>query len=188
MNHRWANFIGILWVTVVAWTGCRNDLGDVADFEMLDQDAAQRMTGAILEYSEMGVPSHRLRAGTMERSSEEEAVWTVGEGFVLDVLAKDGAGSAALSADRGTFEETSRFLKAEGNVQLVGEGGDTLLTELLYWSADSDRVHTPAAVEVLTPTGVLRGTGLESDARFERYTILQPTGTFLIDTTRSSAP
>lgn len=175
-------------MAVVAGTGCRNDLGDVADFETLDQDPAQHMTGATLEYSEMGEPSHRLRAGSMERSSEEEAIWKVDGGFVLDVLEKKGEGSATLSADHGTFDEGERFLRAEGQVQLVGQGGDTLLTELLYWSADSDRVHTPAAVQVVTPTGVLHGNGLESDARFERYTILQPTGTFLIDTTRSTTP
>lgn len=168
--------------------GCRNDLGDVADFETLDQTAAQSMEGATLEYSEMGQPSHRLRAHAMERSSEEEAVWTVSGGFVLDVLSNGNQGSASLSADHGTFSEASRFLKAEGGVQLVGEGGDTLLTELLYWSADSDRVHTPAAVEVLTPSGVLRGQGLESDARFERYSILRPTGTFLIDTAQTASP
>ena len=71
-------------------------------------------------------------------------------------------------------------------MRLVGPLGDTLLTELLYWSADSDRVHTPARVEVRTLEGILRGTGLESDARFERYRILEPTGTFVIDTTRTS--
>jgi hypothetical protein len=58
---------------------------------------------------------------------------------------------------------------------------------LLFWSADSDRVHTPARVEVRTSEGTLRGTGLESDARFERYRILRPTGTFVIDTTRTAS-
>ena len=124
----------------------------------------------------------------MERSSEAQAQWVVRGGFTLDILPSSGQGASSLRADRGQFAEESRFLKAEGQVRLIGEGGDTLLTELLYWSADSDRVHTPALVEVLTPEGVLRGQGLESDARFERYSILQPTGTFLIDTTRSSAP
>jgi hypothetical protein len=61
-----------------------------------------------------------------------------------------------------------------------------LLTELLYWSADSDRVHTTAPVEVRTPEGTLYGRGLESDARFQRYSILEPTGTFLVDTTTST--
>lgn len=173
-----------LWVL----PGCRNDLDEVSDFETLDQDAAQSMTGATLEYSEEGVLSHRLRAAEMERSSEVQAVWSVRGGFTLDVLPSAGQGAASLRADRGTFAEESRFLKAQGHVRLIGEGGDTLLTELLYWSADSDRVHTPADVQVLTPAGVLQGQGLESDARFERYTILRPTGTFLIDTTRTEQP
>ena len=60
------------------------------------------------------------------------------------------------------------------------------IRDRLYWSADSDRVHTTAPVEVRTPEGILRGTGLESDARFQRYRILKPTGIFLVDTTDSA--
>ena len=96
---------------------------------------------------------------------------------------EDGRKGALLHADEGRFGEVNRHLEARGNVILIGPSGDTLLTELLYWSADSDRVHTPARVAVRTAEGTLFGTGLESDARFERYRILKPTGTFHIDTT-----
>jgi hypothetical protein len=134
------------------------------------------------------VASHRLNAAFMERSSEEDATWEVSGGFQLEVLPKGEMDGALLAAEMGTFAEASSFLQAEGNVVLIGEGGDTLHTELLFWSADSDRVHTPAPVEVRTGEGILRGTGLESDARFDRYRILQPTGIFLIDTTQNNTP
>ena len=105
----------------------------------------------------------------MERFSEENATWKVTDGFQLEVLPSGDSG-ALLSANQGTFAEESRFLRAEGGVVLIGEGQDTLHTELLFWSADSDRVHTPAPVESRTPQGILTaGTGLESDARFNRY-------------------
>ena len=168
-------------------TACRNDLEEVADFETLDHGPAQSIEGADMQYSEDGVPTHRLVAAFMERAAEEEAAWEVRGGFNLEVLDGEGGDGATLHADEGRFEEETRFLEARGGVSLVGPSGDTLLTELLYWSADSDRVHTPARVEVRTPEGTLRGTGLESDARFERYRILRPTGTFVIDTTRTAS-
>jgi len=175
-----------LFATVLTVVGCRNSLEEVSDFETLDNGPAQTIEGADMEYSEDGVPTHRLRAAHMERTAEEQAGWDVRGGFDLEVLDDAGGRGAILHAREGRFEEESKHLIARGGVRLVGPLGDTLLTELLYWSADSDRVHTPARVEVRTPEGVLRGTGLESDARFERYRILQPTGTFVIDTTQTS--
>lgn len=168
--------------------GCQNDLAEVSNFENLDDGDAQVLMGARLTYSEEGIPTHTLKAKDMRRSSDAEGSWSVRDGFQLDVLGADGVVEASLSATRGTFLEEARFLQAEIDVQLAGHGGDTLYTELLFWSADSDRVHTPEPVEIRTPEGILRGRGLESDARFERYRILEPTGTFMMDTTQSPQP
>lgn len=173
--------------TLVICSGCKNSLEEVSDFETLDNGPAQTIEGADMQYSEEGIPTHRLRASHMERYAEEEVAWNVRGGFDLQVLSEDGGEGAILHADEGRFEEAARHLEARGAVRLVGPSGDTLLTELLYWSADSDRVHTPARVEVRTAEGTLRGTGLESDARFERYRILKPTGTFQIDTTKTTS-
>lgn len=162
--------------------GCHNDLEEVGDFETLG-GPAQILSEATLDYSEEGRLTHRLSARKMTRSSEEPPIWDVEGGFRLDVLEPGGEIGAQLSAERGQFMEETRALEARGAVVLYGSEQDTLHTELLYWSAESDRVHTPAPVEVRTPEGTLRGTGLESDARFQRYRILKPTGTFLVDTT-----
>lgn len=175
----WAFVLGIL----VA--GCRNDLDTVSDFETIG-GPAQVLEGATLEYSDDGVLTHRLMAAHMTRSSEEPPLWEVTGGFALEVVTDSGTVDARLEARRGIFQEEQRHLEARGEVILSGARQDTLYTELLYWSADSDRVHTPAPVEVRTPDGVLRGTGLESDARFQRYRILKPTGTFLVDTLGSN--
>lgn len=195
-NHQGAQALTPTNATIVSWSvflllltssGCRNSLEEVSDFETLDNEPAQTIEGADMEYSEEGILTHRLRASYMERNAEEEAAWDVRGGFDLQVLDKSGGEGAILHADGGRFEEVARHLEARGAVQLIGPSGDTLLTELLFWSADSDRVHTPARVEVRTAEGTLLGTGLESDARFERYRILRPTGTFHIDTTKTTA-
>jgi LPS export ABC transporter protein LptC len=175
----------IFWMlTLGGLTGCRNDLGTVADFETLG-GPSQVLEAAELEYSNDGRLTHRLSAAHMTRAAEEPPVWEVKGGFSLQVLSDSGTVDAQLTADRGSFEEETRFLEARGSVVLRGAQRDTLHTELLFWSADSDLVHTPAAVEVRTSEGTLRGTGLESDARFQRYRILKPTGIFLVDTTEN---
>ena len=177
--------VSALAVLTCCGTGCSNDLNTVAEFETLG-GPSQVLSGASLEYSDDGKLTHRLGAAHMIRSAEEPPVWQVTGGFTLEVLDGQGATDAMLAADLGVFEEETRFLEAHGDVVLRGSEGDTLFTELLFWSADSDRVHTTAPVEVRTPQGTLYGRGLESDARFQRYQILEPTGTFIVDTTRTS--
>ena len=181
-----ALLISALAALLFCGSGCRNDLDAVSDFETLG-GPSQVLSGAALEYSDEGTLTHRLNAAHMTRSSEAPPIWEVTGGFTLEVLDPSGNTDALLGADRGVFAEETRFLEAKGDVVLRGSEGDTLFTELLFWSADSDRVHTTAPVEVRTPQGTLYGRGLESDARLQRYQILEPTGTFLVDTTRTSS-
>ncbi|MBL6645616.1 MAG: LPS export ABC transporter periplasmic protein LptC [Flavobacteriales bacterium] len=182
----WNRFWGVLLGAVLLCsTSCQNDLETVADFETLG-GPSQVLQGAALEYSDDGQLTHRLNAQHMSRSSEDPPIWEVTDGFTLEVIDDTGGVEALLGAQRGSFAEETRYLEARGGVVLRGANQDTLLTELLYWSADSDRVHTTAPVEVRTPEGTLYGRGLESDARFQRYSILEPTGTFLVDTTTST--
>ena len=95
------------------------------------------------------------------------------------------------------FDSSTRigklFIRGVGSPQLSGPGADP--SSAIY----IDGVYQPRflssivdsldleRVEVLKgPQGTLYGRGLESDARFQRYQILEPTGTFIVDTTRSS--
>ena len=64
------------------------------------------------------------------------------------------------------------------NVVLVNDKGERLETEHLVWSHDSDLVYTTRPVSIETAQGMLRGRGLRSDSHFERYEILNPTGSF----------
>ena len=182
---RRVKLFSVLTALLCCGSGCSNDMDAVAGFETLD-GPSQVLKGAALEYSDDGILTHRLSAAHMTRSAEEPPIWEVSGGFTLAVLTPSGDTDALLGAERGEFEEETRFLEARGDVILRGAEGDTLFTDLLFWSADSDRVHTKAPVEVRTPQGTLFGRGLESDSRFQRYQILEPTGTFIVDTTRSS--
>jgi lipopolysaccharide export system protein LptC len=69
-------------------------------------------------------------------------------------------------------------LEAWDNVVLVNNKNERLETEHLVWSHDSDLVYTTRPVSIETAQGLLRGRGLRSDSRFERYEILNPTGSF----------
>ena len=140
------------------------------------------MEGVRLSYSERGTVQHVLtarhltRASSSESATESDDFVTVEGGFTLFLGGDESHHEALLSGARGTLDEAQLRLVAEDDVVLQNKAGDRLETEYLVWNEDSDRVYTNRAVAIYTADGVLYGKGLESDGRFERYQILQPTG------------
>jgi LPS export ABC transporter protein LptC len=111
-----------------------------------------------------------------ESAASETGRWLVSDGFSLSLYDSTGAVTAVLQAEDGDFWEAHAHLTARNKVVLTNAAGDRLETDLLYWSADSDRIHTSRPVRVITLDGIIEGTGLEADSRFDNYRILEPTG------------
>ena len=138
------------------------------------------------EYTERGKLVQALEANRLERwdnsegkSDQENApLWQVSEGFTLFIGGNRERHAATLQADRGTYNDQAGRLEAWDNVVLVNTQGERLETEHLVWSHDSDLVYTKRPVSIETAQGLLRGRGLRSNSRFERYEILNPTGSF----------
>jgi LPS export ABC transporter protein LptC len=144
------------------------------------------MEGVRFSYSERGEILHVIRAGVLVRAGapddgEDSDVIHVSNGFTMYIEGDENTHQAQLSASRGKLDEAAMRLVAEDDVVLKNTDGDRLETEYLVWAHDSDRVHTDRPVAIYTSNGVIFGKGLESDARFESYRILQPSGEIPID-------
>ena len=151
---------------------------------MPDMRPSQVVLDGYFEYTERGRVVQSLEASKLERWESSESaeetpdVWHVDGGFTLYIGGTQAKHDAKLSAVRGTYDDEAGRLEAWEEVVLVNEEGERLETEHLIWSHDSDLVRTDRPVAIHSAQGVLRGRGLNSDSRFERYEILSPTGSF----------
>ena len=151
---------------------------------MPDMRPSQEVLEGYFEYTERGRVVQSLEAAKLERWESSESaeetpdVWHVDGGFTLYIGGTQAKHDAKLSAVRGTYDDEAGRLEAWEEVVLVNEEGERLETEHLIWSHDSDLVRTDRPVAIHSTQGVLRGRGLNSDSRFERYEILSPTGSF----------
>lgn len=151
---------------------------------MPDTRPSQVVLEGYFEYTERGRVVQSLEAAKLERWESSESaeetpdVWHVDGGFTLYIGGTQARHNAKLSAVRGTYDDEAGRLEAWEEVVLVNEEGERLETEHLIWSHDSDLVRTDRPVAIHSAQGVLRGRGLTSDSRFERYEILSPTGSF----------
>ena len=192
----WAR-AAVVFLGVGSWMGCnstpaREASGEAREAESPDilREGApiQVVEHGYFEYTERGKLVQSLEANRLERwdnpedegtSNQENApLWQVSEGFTLFIGGNRDRHAATLQADRGTYNDQAGRLEAWDNVVLVNNKGERLETEHLVWSHDSDVVYTKRPVSIETAQGLLRGRGLRSDSRFERYEILNPTGSF----------
>ncbi len=166
---------------VVAVAGCTGATAPAPEAESAPPPPPLLMEDVRLSYSERGAVQHVLvarhltRTGTEGKEKATDFIEVDG-GFTLYLGGDEHEHSSTLTALRGTLDEASLRLVAEDDVVLENAAGDRLETEYLVWNEDSNRVYTNRAVTIYTEDGVLHGQGLESDGRFERYRILQPTG------------
>jgi len=192
----WAR-AAVVFLGVGAWMGCHSKLDrdssgeatETGSSDILREGAPiQVVEHGYFEYTERGKLVQALEANRLERwdnpegegkSNQENApLWQVSEGFTLFIGGNRVHHAATLQADRGTYNDQAGRLEAWDNVVLVNNKGERLETEHLVWSHDSDLVYTKRPVSIETAQGLLRGRGLRSDSRFERYEILNPTGSF----------
>ena len=190
----WAR-AAVVFLGVGVWTGCLStpdrdpsvDAREVETSDILREGAPiQVVEQGYFEYTERGKLVQALEANRLERwdnsegkgDQENAPLWQVSEGFTLFIGGNRDRHAATLQADRGTYNDQAGRLEAWDNVVLVNTQGERLETEHLVWSHDSDLVYTKRPVSIETAQGLLRGRGLRSDSRFERYEILNPTGSF----------
>ncbi len=78
---------------------------------------------------------------------------------------EDGKLSATLTSQRGSVNENTRDMVAQGNVHIVTEDGRTLSSETLYWDNERQLIHTDEFFRATDGDQVLTGIGLETDPK-----------------------
>lgn len=189
----WAFFCAVFCASVLL--SCENAESNPTDKEALalpPDGPVNIIEGGTFRYTERGEAIHMLKAARMERSGEEgdeEGSWLeVSGGFTLYMGGDENAWEARLTALRGEFDEAHLHLTAWDDVVLENAKGDRLETEQLVWAQDSDRVWTHRPVTITTADGTIEGEGLESDGRFQEYTILKPRGAIEIEVSSDAEP
>ncbi len=83
---------------------------------------------------------------------------------------EDGRVHSVLVADQGTIYQNENLV-ARGAVSVRTADSTLLLTDSLAWNNPAQQVQTDAPVEIVTPRGRVKGTGLVSDAALSRIEI-----------------
>jgi len=160
---------------------CRNEIEEInaitGDIDM----PVQTSYNAWYDYTDNGKMLNKLIATQLDRFVNDQPRLEASGGFELIMYDSLELPEARLTAERGVFLEKEHILRAYYNVLLTNNKGDSLQTEELIWLQDSGKIYSDKEVIISSKDGKLFGKGMESDERFNHYTIRKPHGSFKIE-------
>ncbi|HEY6193034.1 MAG TPA: LPS export ABC transporter periplasmic protein LptC [Bacteroidota bacterium] len=167
---------GILTLAVLL-TGCTEERvkPPVSSVGMGQDVPSQESWNASITFTDSGRTTAILRAGHISMFNDKRMT-RLDSGIVVDFFDRDERHTSVLTARWGRVNDVTHDFEAHDSVVVVSDSGRTLRTEVLYWSNATQKVTTPAFVDITSPTEHIQGHGLESDQGLKQYTILKVTG------------
>jgi LPS export ABC transporter protein LptC len=163
-------------VTIVA---CENDINAIMN---LDKKVTAVEEGKDIEsmYSQTGRVKAKLTAPLMLRHLKPPVYVEFSKGLKV-LFYNDSLGiESTLTARYGKYFENDANIFLKDHVVVINKKGERLDCEELNWDSKLQKFLSGKPVRISTPTDTLYGTGLESNQDFSDYTILHPSGPFII--------
>jgi LPS export ABC transporter protein LptC len=163
-------------LTVIFLGGCEGKvkpsiswLGTVGDIP------SQESWNAAITFTDSGRITAVLRAGHIA-TFDEKKITLLDSNVTVDFYDDSGRHTSVLTARRGIVNDVNHDFEAHENVVVVSDSGTTLVTQELYWTNATQKVHSPADVEITSPKEFLQGQGFESDRGLKHYTVFKVKG------------
>jgi len=104
------------------------------------------------------------------------------EGVFVEYFDKAGNVTTMFSANYVYYDKAEKLYHAVGNVVVRNhEKGDELTTEELFWNERKEEYYTEKFVTIKSDDEVHTGEGLKANQDFTEYSILKPSGTFILE-------
>ena len=135
----------------------------------------QESWDATITFTDSGKVTGVLRAGHISAFAEKRMT-RLDSNVIVDFYDENQRHTSVLTAKRGNVNDLTHDFEAHENVVVVSDSGTTLRTQDLYWVNTTRMIHTPAYVDISSPTEQIQGQGFESDQSLKHYTIFKVTG------------
>ncbi|MFO7978942.1 MAG: LPS export ABC transporter periplasmic protein LptC [Bacteroidales bacterium] len=176
--------IAILFGVAMFFSCQSTDLEVIDSLTRLDESPIESATDVQLVYSSHATIRMIMEAPQMDRYNHEESFLELPQG--IEVVFYDSLGNitSTLSARYAISYDEQQIIEAENDVVVVNENNEKLNTEHLIWDRQKGIIYSENFVKITTGDEVLYGEGMEADERFSQWKIINPRGTFSVDTGR----
>jgi LPS export ABC transporter protein LptC len=161
---------------------CKPDLKTIENLTRVDEGPVESTENIEIIYSEGAHIRMIMTAPRMDRYLGEKNYMEMPLGLHVQFFDTLMNVTSSMSANYAIRYDEDERIEAKNDVVVVNELNERLNTEHLVWDQEKETIFSDKFVKITTADEVLYGDGFESDERFNQWTILQPRGTFTIDT------
>jgi len=158
-----------------AFTSCEEKVKPPVSTAFAGDIPTQESWNATITFTDSGRLSGILRAGHIAEFAEKR-VTRLDSNLTVDFFDENQHHTSVLTARRGIVNDVTHDFEAHDNVVVVSDSGSILRTQELYWDNAARKIHTPAYVDLASPTEQIQGQGFESDETLKHYIFFKVTG------------
>lgn len=103
------------------------------------------------------------------------------EGFIIQQFNTNNEITSYIKADYGKYYEKKSIWEARQNVVAVTETNDSLLTDILFWNEEKNKIYSDQFVKFIKNEDIITGIGFESDLQMQKWKIKEIKGTILVE-------
>jgi LPS export ABC transporter protein LptC len=160
---------------------CHNDMKDIREIGLRDTNPTEIMTDGEMIYSDSGKVQVLVKTPLIKRYYNEKQYMEMPDGVKVFFFDSALVASSWLTAEYAKSYDNDNKMEAQKNVIVVNDKGERLDTERLVWDTEKKIIYSDHFVKITTKDKILFGDGMEADERFDKWKILNPTGSFEID-------
>ncbi|HEY6163001.1 MAG TPA: LPS export ABC transporter periplasmic protein LptC [Bacteroidia bacterium] len=163
-------------------TSCENDIRKIKLISSPEKLPVETDKDVELVYTDSAKMKLKLKAPELDHYQGVENYIELPKGVALTFFNDSGKVKSTLTANYARRNLDNGRMEARNNVVVVNERGDKLQTEhLVYDEHAKYEISTEANVTITTVTDTLYGKGLQSNADFTRWKILNPVAKTIVE-------
>lgn len=160
---------------------CKDNFKDVQQIGISENEPIGVSKDINLKYTDSGrIKAILVSPKMLDYSNREFAFNEFPEGIVLDVFDEE-ENKTNIIADYAISYEKTNLIDLQGNVRIATHNQDTLFAEQLYYDQDKEWVFTDRPVSLKQGYDELNGIGFDSDTKFRKTKLLEPTGPITVE-------
>lgn len=96
--------------------------------------------------------------------------------------------TSTLSAHQAVYFTKTQKAYLKYNVNFINDKHEHLITENIVWNQSTGKITTDQPIQIITPTQIIKGNGIECEEDFSNYTIKNITGIIQINDSTNTKP
>jgi Protein of unknown function (DUF1239). len=182
------NILILSLLLMVTYACGKDELKDVTDLGTPPEELPTMVTNDVLTLiSDSGITQYRITSPVWKIFEQaKQPYWIFPEGLKLEQFDVKFNVCASIRCDSARYFKEQQLWKLDGNVQILNERKEKILTNQLFWNQRAQKVYSDSFIHIESPERVIEGYGFQSNERITTYNIYRVMAIFPVDEKRVS--